>query len=406
MSKVLCYNDLTKKVEGIELTQNKYITRNTFKTRVKVLMLIGILSLSFVNPTQTSALFVPKEVDAYELIVDGETWFVLEDVKQITKALDQFKAKMSPSVNDDTKILSANFVQEVEIVPVRVAQTKLSVIDNLYLKLQHPIQAESNYIVQEGDSAWEIAEKLDMDLENIAQMNPGTELEKLWPGDEIIVSSVQYYLDVNVTLQSRTEQVIHFETKTMNDASLSQNTKKVTKQGVDGLKEVIVEYEWVNGVEESSNILSETVLVEPITAEVVVGSKPVTVRSSGTNFGVTTGNLSSDFGWRTHPISGKRSFHDGIDIANKVGTSINAYADGTVTKTGWTDSYGNYIIIDHGGGLETYYIHLSGFDVSEGDSVTTGQLIGRMGKTGSATGSHLQFEIRVNGTPQNPWDYL
>jgi len=406
MSKVLCYNDLTKKVEGIELTQNKYITRNTFKTRVKVLMLIGILSLSFVNPTQTSALFVPKEVDAYELIVDGETWFVLEDVKQITKALDQFKAKMSPSVNDDTKILSANFVQEVEIVPVRVAQTKLSVIDNLYLKLQHPIQAESNYIVQEGDSAWEIAEKLDMDLENIAQMNPGTELEKLWPGDEIIVSSVQYYLDVNVTLQSRTEQVIHFETKTTNDASLSQNTKKVTKQGVDGLKEVIVEYEWINGVEESSNILSETVLVEPITAEVVVGSKPVTVRSSGTNFGVTTGNLSSDFGWRTHPISGKRSFHDGIDIANKVGTSINAYADGTVTKTGWTDSYGNYIIIDHGGGLETYYIHLSGFDVSTGDSVTTGQLIGRMGKTGSATGSHLQFEIRVNGTPQNPWDYL
>lgn len=406
MSKFLCYNDLTKKVEGIELTQNKYITRNRFKTRVKVLMLIGILSLSFVNPTQTSALFVPKEVDAYELIVDGETWFILEDVKQITKALDQFKAKMSPSVNDDTKILSANFVQEVEIVPVRVAQTKLSVIDNLYLKLQHPIQAESNYIVQEGDSAWEIAEKLDIDLEVIAQMNPGTELEKLWPGDEIIVSSVQYYLDVNVTLQSRTEQVIHFETKTTNDANLSQNTKKVTKQGVDGLKEVIVEYEWINGVEQSSNILSETVLVEPIAAEVVVGSKPVTVRSSGTNFGVTTGNLSSDFGWRTHPISGKRSFHDGIDIANKVGTSINAYADGTVTKTGWTDSYGNYIIIDHGGGLETYYIHLSGFDVSSGDSVTTGQLIGRMGKTGSATGSHLQFEVRVNGTPQNPWDYL
>ncbi len=390
----------------MDLSSKTRNTLNVGRAWVIVIILLGLIGASTLKPLNTSAIFVPKEVDAYELIVDGKTWFVLENVSQISKALDQFKASMTPLPNEDTKILEVKFVQDVEIVPVRVDQSKLNIIDNLILKLNHPIQAQKNYIVQEGDSAWSIAKKLGVSLEEIALLNPGVHLESIWAGNEIITSSVQYYLDVSVTLESKTEESIHYETKTTSDPNLSQNTKKVTKEGVDGLKEINYLYVWKNGVEESSTIVSETVLLEPVAAEVTIGSKPVTVKSSGTNFGVTSGNISSDFGWRTHPISGKRTFHDGIDIANKVGTSINSYADGTVIKTAWTDSYGNYIIVDHGGGLQSYYIHLSGFDVAEGDSVSAGQLIGRMGKTGSATGSHLQFEIRVNGKPQNPWDYL
>lgn len=364
------------------------------------------MSLTFIKPLHTNATFVPKEVDAYELIVDGETWFILENIQQISKALDQFKSKMTPEISEGMTIVKSEFVQNIEIVPVRVNQSKLNIVDNLTLKLNHPLQSQNNYYVQEGDSAWEIAEKIGMSIEELGQLNPDIEHKILRVGDEVIVSSIQYYLDVNVTLSSIVDEVIHYQTKTTTDANLSLNTKKVTKEGVDGLKQVNYIYELRNGVEIANSILSETIVLEPVVAELIIGSKPITVRTSGTNFGVTTGRLSSDFGYRKHPITGKRSFHDGIDIANKVGTSINAYRDGTVTKVGWTDSYGNYIIIDHGGGLETYYIHLSGFDVSNGDSVTAGQLIGRMGKTGSATGSHLQFEVRLNGTPQNPWDYL
>jgi murein DD-endopeptidase MepM/ murein hydrolase activator NlpD len=371
-----------------------------------ILFLFGMLSLSFLTPLNTKALFISNEVDAYELIVDGESWFVLEDIKQISKVLDQFKSRMTPVVNETIKILSVEFAQEVEIVPVRVMKSDLNIIDNLNRKLNYEIQSQDNYIVQKGDSAWAIANTLGISLEEIQQMNPSIQIEKLQPNDELIVSSVKHYLDVKVILQSTVEEVIHFDTNSKTDPSLSQYTKKVTKEGVDGLKEVIYIYEYVNGVEKSNLITSETVLIESISAEVTIGSKPLTVRSSGTSFGVTTGRLSSDFGWRIHPISGIRSFHDGIDIANQVGTAVNSYADGTVTKTAWTDSYGNYIIIDHGGGLETYYIHLSGIEVSVGDNVSTGQLIGQMGKTGSATGSHLQFEVRLNGSPQNPWDYL
>lgn len=366
----------------------------------------GIIATSTLTPLNTSALFETNKINAYELIVDGKTWFILEDIQQITKVLDQFKSKMIPSVTEGIKILSIDFVQDLEIVPVKVDKKQLSIIDNLSRKLNYQVKAQENYTVKEGDSAWKIANTLNISLDEISKLNLDKNIEKLWPGDQLVISSVKHYLDVKVTLQSTIEEVIHYRTNTTKDASLSQSTKKTIKAGVDGLKEVTYLFEYVNGSERSNTILNETVLLEPVTAEVVVGSKPVTLSSSGTDFGVTTGRLSSDYGWRTHPITGKRSFHDGIDIANQVGTSINAYADGTVTKTSWTDSYGNYIVIDHGGGLETYYIHLSGFDVSVGDSVTAGQLIGRMGKTGSATGSHLQFEVRLNGVPQNPWDYL
>lgn len=376
------------------------------KLGIVLMSATGLIATTNLTTLNTSALFETNKVDAYELIVDGETWFILEDIQQITKILDQFKAKMTPNIAENIKVRSVDFVQDVEIVPVKVDKKQLGNIDNLSRKLNYPIQAQDVYVVQEGDSTWKIANTLNIPLEEIERMNPDVQLDKLWPNDELVISAVRYHLDVKVSLESTVEEVIRYTTNTTKDASLSQNTKKTIKAGVDGLKQVTYLFDYVNGVEKDNTILNEIVLLEPVTAEVVVGSKPLTLRSSGTNFGVTTGTLSSDYGWRTHPITGRRSFHDGIDIANQVGTSINAYADGTVTKTAWTDSYGNYIVIDHGGGLETYYIHLSGFDVSVGDSVTTGQLIGRMGKTGSATGSHLQFEIRLNGQPQNPWDYL
>lgn len=376
------------------------------KLGIVLMSATGLIATTNLTTLNTSALFETNKVDAYELIVDGETWFILEDIQQITKILDQFKAKMTPNIAENIKVRSVDFVQDMEIVPVKVDKKQLGNIDNLSRKLNYPIQAQDVYVVQEGDSTWKIANTLNIPLEEIERMNPDVQLDKLWPNDELVISAVRHHLDVKVSLESTVEEVIRYTTNTTKDASLSQNTKKTIKAGVDGLKQVTYLFDYVNGVEKDNTILNEIVLLEPVTAEVVVGSKPLTLRSSGTNFGVTTGTLSSDYGWRTHPITGRRSFHDGIDIANQVGTSINAYADGTVTKTAWTDSYGNYIVIDHGGGLETYYIHLSGFDVSVGDSVTTGQLIGRMGKTGSATGSHLQFEIRLNGQPQNPWDYL
>ncbi len=389
--------------------------KNTHKhkrSQGKRLFSLAMLGLFFILSGFTSirAMETQTKVSAYELIVDGETWFVLESVTQIAKALEDFSSSMTPELNEKTSVVDVRFKQNIEIVPVQVERTQLNIIDNLYLKLRHQKATEQIYTVKEGDNVWKIAKNVNLSVAEIERLNPTMNLDHIWPNDEIVITGSSYYLDVMVTLETSQDEVIYHDTIAKQDGSLLVNTRKTVKDGVDGIKQVDYRISYLNGYEQDITVLNETVVLEPVSAEVLVGTKVVAASASGsasgTNFIVTTGRLSSDYGWRTHPISGKRSFHDGIDISNKVGTSILAYANGTVTKTAWTDSYGNYIIIDHGGGLETYYIHLSGFDVSVGDSVSGGQLIGRMGKTGSATGSHLQFEVRVNGSPVNPWDYI
>ena len=377
---------------------------------ITMLGLFFILS-GFMN---IRAIEAQAKVKAYELIVDGETWFYLEDVAQISKAFEAFSSSMVPELNENVRIVDVSFKQHIEVVPVEVDRSQINIIDNLYLKLRHKKATEQVYVVEKGDNVWKIAEKLGLSIDELERKNPTMDLDHIWPNDEIVITGVSHYLDVVVTLESQVEESINFETNTKKDATLIANTRKTVKEGVPGVKQVNYRVFYENGYEKEISVLSETIISEPVSAEVLVGTKVVAVKSNsssngnsgGTNFIVTSGRVSSDYGWRTHPISGKRSFHPGVDIANKVGTSILAYAGGTVTTTGWTNSYGNYIVIDHGGGLETYYIHLSGFDVSVGDSVSAGQLIGRMGKTGSATGSHLQFEVRVNGSAVNPWDYI
>jgi len=118
------------------------------------------------------------------------------------------------------------------------------------------------------------------------------------------------------------------------------------------------------------------------------------------------GYITSRFGTRRDPFTGSRSFHNGIDIANALGTPVRASMAGTVTDTGFSSSYGNYIVISHGGGFQTLYGHLKGFLVKIGQDVDQGQQIGLMGSTGYSTGSHTHFSIFKWNKAQNPLNYL
>jgi murein DD-endopeptidase MepM/ murein hydrolase activator NlpD len=116
--------------------------------------------------------------------------------------------------------------------------------------------------------------------------------------------------------------------------------------------------------------------------------------------------ITSPFGYRVHPIYGSSILHTGIDFGADTGTPIQAAADGIVASAGSLGGYGNATIIEHGGGIATLYGHQSAFLVSEGDRVTAGEIIGRVGCTGSCTGPHVHFEVRVGGEPVDPMGYL
>ena len=119
-----------------------------------------------------------------------------------------------------------------------------------------------------------------------------------------------------------------------------------------------------------------------------------------------SGTITSPFGYRRSPFGGGMEFHQGLDIAAPMGTTVTAASSGTVLSAGWYGGYGNYIVIDHGGGMATGYGHLSQIFVSAGQKVQKGQAIGAVGSTGMSTGPHLHFEVRVNGKATDPAAYL
>lgn len=119
-----------------------------------------------------------------------------------------------------------------------------------------------------------------------------------------------------------------------------------------------------------------------------------------------SGTLSSDFGYREHPVEGEERFHYGVDLAAETGTDIVCFADGTVTAVGESSSYGKYCMISHAGGFSTLYAHCSRITVSSGAAVTEGQKIAEVGETGIATGPHLHFELQKDGTYLNPIYYV
>lgn len=116
--------------------------------------------------------------------------------------------------------------------------------------------------------------------------------------------------------------------------------------------------------------------------------------------------ITSTFGYRIHPILKVRKLHTGIDIGIGSGNNVVAVNAGTVIKAAWNNSYGNMVMVDHGGGIVTLYAHNSKLKVKTGDIVTRGQVIAISGSTGMSTGPHLHFEVRVNGEYKNPMNYL
>ena len=276
------------------------------------------------------------------------------------------------------------------------------------------------YELKEGDNIWDIAIKHGTTMDHILEINPQIEDEtRMQIGEVIKLEVPDPILSISTTEQATFKELIPAEIEYVEFSDLYKDETKVYQEGYDGVKEITVDVHKVNGKEVSRDLITEKVLKEPKTKVIAFGTKekpkPTT---SNSNKKPSSSVSSSNSGMFMHPLNGAGtltsnygsrwgSFHRGLDIAAPAGTPIYAAASGTVTYSGYNQGgFGKLIIIDHNNGYQTYYAHCSSLYVQVGQKVSKGQNIAGVGSTGNSTGNHVHFEIRSNGTPINPYDYV
>lgn len=306
-------------------------------------------------------------------------------------------------------------------------------VRNAYVKEEEVLSAEEainillsntaeikEYELKEGDNIWDIAMAHGTTMDHILEINPQIVDEtKMQIGEKIKLEVPEPILSISTVEQATFKELIPAEIEYVEFSDLYEDETKVYQEGNDGLKEITVNVHKINGKEVGRESVSEKLLKEPKIKVIAYGTKkkpkPTTMNNNG---GSSSSVKPSNSGQFMHPLNGGGrissgygsrwgTYHRGIDIAAPAGTPIYAAASGTVAYSGYNNGgFGKMIIIDHGNGYQTYYAHNSSLYVQVGQSVSKGQNIAGVGSTGDSTGNHVHFEIRKNGTPINPYNYI
>lgn len=374
----------------------------------RAILFIVFLSLvaMYLIPLTVQAYQESLLVDGYEMKVDGTTWFIVDDKDKLNTILLNYKMTHMVEIDEGTKVLGVDFVQNIEIADVRVKDDAFTDFKSVKERINAIEKEAVYYTVVKGDNLWDISRKNNIELARLIQLNPQIDPERIWAGNKLLFEPADPVLDVMVEVEAVMEESIPFTTQYIKDNSLYKHERVVTKRGVEGLKEVTYQIAFLNGYKYEIEILNEVELSAPVGSIVKIGSKPTLARTTGSNYGVAQGKFTSGFGYRIDPISGRRAFHDGIDIAAPYGSPVYAYTDGKVVAAGWNNIRGYYVTLSHNGNIQTNYLHLSKILVKVGDKVVVGQKIGQIGSTGYSTGNHLHFSVKKNGKMVSPWDYL
>lgn len=344
---------------------------------------------------------VEEVTRGYVLTVDGEDLAVQGDSARLESLLERLKA---PYVNENTVV--AEFTVPVNLTCEYVGRDQLvEDLAEVEALLTSNTREAVVYTVVKGDTYSGIASRYDMTVDELMDINPQASLKRLMIGDQLTVSASVPYLGVRTVDQVRYEEAIPAPVEYVDDDSMYQGDSKTLESGADGVQLVDARITRLNGMEQQRDITATQQFTAPVTKVVAKGTKerPKTM-AKGNFIWPVRGTITSRYGGRS--LFGTYNFHGGLDIAVPYGTSIKAADGGKVITAGWHNSYGNYIVIDHENGKQTYYAHNSKLLVSAGQRVYQGQVIAKAGSTGNSTGNHCHFEVRLNGQRQNPRNYL
>ena len=261
----------------------------------------------------------------------------------------------------------------------------------------------SKYVMSKNDSSTVTFK------EEVTVVNEYLPMSEIVKDEEYALAYAQLEENIHYTidcLQTEDEIVPYVTYYTRNEA-LHAGQKKVVSKGVNGSKKVQYQVIVENGELVSKSAVKETIVKQPSNAKIQIGS--AITGGLGSNLGLifpVEGYITSEFGGRPDPFSGADSKHKGLDIGAVKGTPIYAASGGKVVQSSNKyNGYGNCVIIEHSSGFKTLYAHCSELLVKEGEVVTAGQLIAKVGSTGRSTGPHLHYGMMVNGTYVDPLLY-
>lgn len=339
-------------------------------------------------------------MDAYAVSVDGQELGYAQTSEELETMLDNVT---QPYLNDQT--VEHHFTQDVEIYEVEVPSNTEFAPDTLQSTLSGNKEEAEYVTVERGDTFNSVAEAAGLTGDELQALNPEADSSKLTVGDQLLVKAAVPMLTVETVVTETYEETIQSPVEYVDNPNLYEGTTRLKAAGQDGVEKIEARVTCINGQEVQRKEVSRTTVQEATTTYMYQGTKekPSTASTGIFNWPLR-GTITSPFGYRN--IFGSTSFHSGLDIAAPYGTQISAADGGTVTFAGWRGSYGQTVIITHDNGMVTYYAHCSSLLVNAGDKVYQGQAIARVGMTGTATGYHCHFEVRVNGKSVDPANYL
>lgn len=344
----------------------------------------------------------------------------LTNVEKVKKELEKSKANLTAYVNElDAAV--ANIQDKIDTLTEQIAdkeaeiqQTKKELEEAEQTEAEHydAMQNRMQSLYEQGDGYYlellaqsgsfaDFLNRLDY-IEQISQYDYNLLLEYRDVVEYVSLCKAKLEVEQEVLNEAKTaaeaEQKAMEELISAKEAEIRAYEEDITKK-----EELIAAYE--------AEIAEQTSVIEALEAAVAADRESLWGERvyNGGMFcwpAPSYTRISDDYGYRQHPILNVQQFHTGVDMAAPGGTSILAAYDGVVVQAAYNPSMGNYVMIDHGSGLFTIYMHAQKLLVSTGDEVSRGEKIATVGTTGRSTGNHLHFGVRLNGSYVSPWGYI
>jgi len=385
----------------------KLIARQFFGLRLVILAIAVccVLALSQVAPAQAQSV---DELKNYQNFVDQQRQIIQKQQEQINALTKPAQSRLD-ALRRNVRVTDAQIKDNEK--KIRQAREQLQTLNTKLQELEYDLNkrrgattSRLQYLQRQQLQRWWVTLLSSQDLNQFADRR--RQIERIYDRDRKLLADLSQRSN---QVEKQRNQIVAQK----NEIELLTQKLKYQKSNIES--EAVAQQNTINRLKSDRQALSQAEdrlaedsrrLSQIILSKVQPYDGLILPPGTGQLMYPTIGPVTSNFGWRTHPILGTERFHAGIDFGADYGSLIYASEQGRVIYADWYGGYGNAVIVDHGNGMTTLYAHCSDLYVKDGDVVAKGQPIAAVGSTGFSTGPHLHFELRANGEPIDPAAYL